>query len=86
MSNDLIWALTFTILMAFNVSVVVNSKPYQNLLKKYGFMYKPFSCPMCFTFWITIIFGVLSVNPYFILVAGLGAYLASEIDKKINTF
>lgn len=82
-------ALTYLVAvtaLASNAALIVNSEPYRNLLTKFTLDFKPFNCVQCFAFWTTIIFGLLSNNYMICLLAGFSGFLATEIDKRLNTF
>ena len=83
-------ALTYLVAvtaLASNAALIVNSEPYRTLLTKFTLDFKPFNCVQCFAFWTTIIFGFpVTIQRMICLLAGFSGFLATEIDKRLNTF
>ena len=66
------------------VAVLMEVPIYQTLLEKTGLNRKPFSCPLCFAFWISLIPFMITTGPWFIFNSIVTGVLAELINKELN--
>ena len=71
-----------------SISAILNSEGwYINLLTKLGINNKPLSCPLCLSFWLTLIWGQLFTSqPFLYLIMGgfISAIIGELIFRKLN--
>ena len=66
------------------VAVLMEVPIYQTLLEKTGLDRKPFSCPLCFAFWISLIPFMITTHEWFIFNSIATGVLAELINKELN--
>ena len=66
------------------VAVLMEVPIYQTLLEKTGLDRKPFSCPLCFAFWISLIPFMITTHEWFIFNSIATGVLAEPINKELN--
>ena len=66
------------------VAVLMEVPIYQTLLEKTGLNRKPFSCPLCFAFWISLIPFMITTHEWFIFNSIATGVLAELINKELN--
>lgn len=57
---------------------------YHNMLDRWNINFKPFSCVMCSTFWISFGFNLIQNPAESIFIAGITAIIAELIDIQIH--
>tara|TARA_R110002096_G_scaffold8418_2_gene35063 strand:- start:204 stop:446 length:243 start_codon:yes stop_codon:yes gene_type:complete len=70
--------------IACAVAVLMEIPIYQTLLEKTGLDRKPFSCPLCFAFWISLIPFLITTHEWFIFNAIATGVLAELINKELS--
>ena len=70
--------------IACMVAVLMEVPIYQTLLEKLKIDFKPFNCPLCFTFWISLIPFLITTHEWFIFNSIAAAVLAELINKELN--
>ena len=60
-------ALVAWTLIVYGITLIVTGshlfKPVRRRTEPYPYLYKLFSCPMCFSFWVGIAFGIRGIGP-----------------------
>ena len=70
--------------IACMVAVLMEVPIYQSLLEKLKIDVKPFNCPLCFAFWISLIPFWITTGPWFIFNSIITGVLAELINKELN--
>lgn len=70
--------------IACMVAVLMEVPIYQSLLEKLKIDVKPFNCPLCFAFWISLIPFWITTGPSFIFSSIITGVLAELINKELN--
>ena len=70
--------------IACMVAVLMEVPIYQTLLEKTGLDKKPFNCPLCFAFWISLIPFIVTTGPWFIFNSIVTGVLAELINSQLN--
>ena len=70
--------------IACMVAVLMEVPIYQTLLEKTGLDKKPFNCPLCFAFWISLIPFMVTTGPWFIFNSIVTGVLAELINSQLN--
>mgnify|MGYP003633221725 FL=1 len=70
--------------IACAVAVLMEIPIYQTLLEKTGLDRKPFSCPLCFAFWISLIPFLITTHEWFIFNSICTGVLAELINKELS--
>tara|TARA_R100000935_G_scaffold57990_1_gene93466 strand:+ start:7423 stop:7656 length:234 start_codon:yes stop_codon:yes gene_type:complete len=76
--NEIIYIIGFACMGNLIVDFIANFKPLNRLSK-----IKPFNCEMCFTFWLSITFMLISFGLTGILLAAISAVVSNFIYKYI---
>jgi hypothetical protein len=66
------------------VAVLMEVPIYQTLLEKLKIDVKPFNCPLCFAFWISLIPFMITTGEWFIFNSIVTGVLAELINKELN--
>ena len=66
------------------VAVLMELPIYQTLLEKLKIDVKPFNCPLCFAFWISLIPFIVTTGPWFIFNSIVTGVLAELINSQLN--
>tara|TARA_R110002124_G_scaffold35129_1_gene114581 strand:- start:309 stop:551 length:243 start_codon:yes stop_codon:yes gene_type:complete len=70
--------------IACMVAVLMEVPIYQRLLEKLKIDVKPFNCPLCFAFWISLIPFIVTTGPWFIFNSIVTGVLAELINSQLN--
>jgi hypothetical protein len=70
--------------MATLVNLVHEAPLYHKVLDYFGIHFKPFSCVMCSTFWLTFGFTVIPHGLESIFIASIAAITAELINIQIH--
>lgn len=66
------------------VAVLMEVPIYQTFLEKTGLDKKPFNCPLCFAFWISLIPFLVTTHEWFIFNSIVTGVLAELINSQLN--
>lgn len=69
-------AILLSIAFGILCSVIIVSDPYETLVKNLRLWFKPFSCAVCFTFWIHLAYGLYQMDVTVMLLSGVAALAA----------
>ena len=69
-------------------SLTMSTPLYDKLLRYLKIVYKPFSCPKCMAFWISVIYFQLQFSDplYTVFLAAITSAAAAVIDNQVNPF
>ena len=70
--------------IACMVAVLMEVPIYQRLLESLKIDVKPFNCPLCFAFWISLIPFMVTTGPWFIFNSIVTGVLAELINKELS--
>ena len=70
--------------IACMVAVLMEVPIYQRLLESLKIDVKPFNCPLCFAFWISLIPFMVTTGPWFIFNSIVTGVLAELINSQLN--
>lgn len=78
--------MNYDLIIAFAcLGAVIQEVPlYQRFLEALHIDVKPFNCPLCFTWWVSLIPFWYATGPYFIFNSIVTAVLAELINRQLN--
>lgn len=86
MTQEILINILFLLGTSTGIALIMSEGWYDHLLDKLKLEFKPFSCPKCMTFWISLIFLLIGHTPFLIALSAafINAYIGETLYRKIN--
>lgn len=86
MIQEILITILYILGIATGTAIIMSQGWYDYMIDEFRMNYKPFSCTMCMSFWITLIVLLISGTGFIIAlsVAFINGYVAEMLYRKIN--